>query len=670
MSIILPINIEDLLHCQGVESSRIEFKAGWNDETTGFQVLKTICAFANDLQNLNGGYIIIGVEEREGRAVLPPKGISPEKIDHIQKWVRGNSNRIDPEFQPVMSPEVVSGKHILVIWAPGSDTRPHRAPEAKKGGEKKYFVRFGSETVDATTKDVLNDLMQLTAKVPFDDRRALQATTDDLRESRVREFLNDIRSGLLEEENTREIYRKLRITSSANGHDVPKNIGLLLFSEDPDTWFPGTRIEVVQFAGDVSGNVIEEKIFRGGIHEQLKNALTFLETISSPHLEKQEHSFRVKGWVSFPVPALREALVNAVYHKSYEPSLQEPVKVYLYPDRIEITSYPGPVRGIELAHLHPVPSVPSVPARNRRIGEFLKELRLAEGRGTGLPRIYRAMQENGSQTPSFDFDEGRSYFRVTLPAHPEYIAISALRDAAHLKALGNDADAFRRIEDAWKSLPASPSLASEYIRLLGANKQLEDAKMAFSKFKEQAPDNFHHFVSNVLIDILWDAGHKDEAKKLLDRQPIYLASYDALDAAILARRVGNQKKAHRYFERAGDAVLNDVRALHEFAQTKIKLAQDAPRNRRQGQDSNRRLLREAKELLERAVQMDADRVRHAWAWRDLGRVKRWLKYPIDDVTAAYDRAIELLPGEMRFKDELAQWKKTSGRNRGQGNRRQ
>ena len=54
MSLILPINIEDLLNCQGVESSRIEFKAGWGDETTGFQVLKTICAFANDLQNLNG----------------------------------------------------------------------------------------------------------------------------------------------------------------------------------------------------------------------------------------------------------------------------------------------------------------------------------------------------------------------------------------------------------------------------------------------------------------------------------------------------------------------------------------------------------------------------------------------------------------------------------------
>ena len=34
--------------------------------------------------------------------------------------------------------------------------------------------------------------------------------------------------------------------------------------------------------------------------------------------------------------------------------------------------------------------------RNRRIGEFLKELDLAEGRNTGIGKIVRAMRENGS----------------------------------------------------------------------------------------------------------------------------------------------------------------------------------------------------------------------------------------------------------------------------------
>lgn len=56
--------------------------------------------------------------------------------------------------------------------------------------------------------------------------------------------------------------------------------------------------------------------------------------------------------------------------------------------------------------------------RNRRIGELLKELELTEGRGTGIPKIQRAMRKNGSPEPIFEFDEDHSYFAVILPIHP------------------------------------------------------------------------------------------------------------------------------------------------------------------------------------------------------------------------------------------------------------
>ena len=55
--------------------------------------------------------------------------------------------------------------------------------------------------------------------------------------------------------------------------------------------------------------------------------------------------------------------------------------------------------------------------RNRRIGEFLKELELAEGRSTGVPKILRAMRQNGSPEPVFESDEDRTWFLVRLPAH-------------------------------------------------------------------------------------------------------------------------------------------------------------------------------------------------------------------------------------------------------------
>lgn len=56
----LPINIEKLIKGEMVESERIEYKSGWNPE----DVIHTMCAFANDIHNLGGGYIVIGVEEK------------------------------------------------------------------------------------------------------------------------------------------------------------------------------------------------------------------------------------------------------------------------------------------------------------------------------------------------------------------------------------------------------------------------------------------------------------------------------------------------------------------------------------------------------------------------------------------------------------------------------
>ena len=55
----LPINIEQLILGKVVEWERLDFKQGWNPE----DVLHTTCAFANDIHNWGGGYIIVGVEE-------------------------------------------------------------------------------------------------------------------------------------------------------------------------------------------------------------------------------------------------------------------------------------------------------------------------------------------------------------------------------------------------------------------------------------------------------------------------------------------------------------------------------------------------------------------------------------------------------------------------------
>ena len=59
--------------------------------------------------------------------------------------------------------------------------------------------------------------------------------------------------------------------------------------------------------------------------------------------------------------------------------------------------------------------------RNRRIGDFLKELRLIEGLNTGFPNEYAAPKTNGSPDLSFEMDEMRSHLSAAIPVHPHFL---------------------------------------------------------------------------------------------------------------------------------------------------------------------------------------------------------------------------------------------------------
>ena len=123
-------------------------------------------------------------------------------------------------------------------------------------------------------------------------------------------------------------------------HEMAAGGAGLRASREPTEWFRGAKIEVVQFAADRAGDVQEERTFSGGLVDQVRDCLNYLENLSAFHLQKQPDRSQVRGWVSYPMQALRETLVNAVYHRGYDVDQPEPTKVYLFPDRIEVISYP------------------------------------------------------------------------------------------------------------------------------------------------------------------------------------------------------------------------------------------------------------------------------------------------------------------------------------------
>lgn len=417
----LPINIDQLIDGKVVEWERLDFKRGWNPE----DVMHTVCAFANDIHNWGGGYIIVGVEEKNGMPVLPPCGVELNQVDSIQKELVQLCKLIQPTVNVLAEPTEVMEKDVLVIWVPGGELRPYKAPlhlgkESQKQG-KVYFVRQGSVTRVANQEEE-QMLMRLCNKVPFDDRICQQASLDDLSLFYIRDFLQRTGSAITDEEVMKmpreTLFWNMQIVGGTSEYLKPKNVGLLFFSDKAEAYIPYARIEIVRFLDDV-GDRFDEKILHGPIHLQLKEALDYVK--SQVIVEKvikvhnQAEAIRV---YNYPYDALEEVLCNAVFHKTWDD--RNPIEVRINTDCIEVFNIEGPMPPLTMADMQKE-RVASRNYRNRRIGDFLKELRFTEGRSTGFPKIRRALRLNGSPEVRFETDDKNSYFLAHLDIHPAFI---------------------------------------------------------------------------------------------------------------------------------------------------------------------------------------------------------------------------------------------------------
>ena len=429
----LPINLEDLLRQRTVERDRIEYKAGWNPDA----IVRTLCAFANDFENLGGGYVIIGQDcDEHGQPVFPPVGVADNQLDKIQRELLQYANLIQPPYFPVLSIESFAGKNLVVLWAPGGQTRPYSAPKevTAKHRVQHYYIRRYSSTVEAKGDDQ-RELLSLAATVPFDDRRCRAATIDDLSLPLVRSFLKEIGSRLYQERPKASLLELARLLNVVDGPDetvTPRNVGILFFCETPETFLPGTQIDVVIFPEGAGGDQIVEKILHGPIHQQIRSALRYIQ--NNVIVEKVlKHADRPEAtrFFNYPMTAIEEALVNAMYHRGYDQ--REPVEVRVNPESIQIVSYPGPDPSIRQLDLQK-PEFVSRRYRNRRIGEFFKELEMTEGRGTGVPKIRAAMKRNGSPRPTFETDENRLWFVAKLPIHKAFRRAKVLPDTGDATA--------------------------------------------------------------------------------------------------------------------------------------------------------------------------------------------------------------------------------------------
>ncbi|MBQ4259343.1 MAG: putative DNA binding domain-containing protein [Lachnospiraceae bacterium] len=415
----IPTNIKTLLSGDAVEWARIEFKETWDPATS----LKSVCAFANDLDNWGGGYIVIGVKERDGCPVFPLQGVPAEKIDKFQKEIFSKCKLIRPAYMPIIGVETYQERNFIVIWCPGGETRPYSSPKTmdKKNKERIHYIRKSSNSVEPTDEEE-KELFNLANRIPFDDRVNHKAEMTDLNITLIQNYLKEVNSSLYEMSKSGdfvELCQNMNIVSTLPEYIKPKNVGLMFFCMEPDKFFPYTQIDVVQFPEGLGGDNIVEKTFKGPIQQQLRDALQHIRNVViTEKVVKYPDRAEADRFFNFPYAAIEEALANAVYHRAYDE--REPIEVRVESDRIEIVSFPGPNRSVTIEGLKSY-RVSNRRYRNRRIGDFLKELHLTEGRNTGFKKILNALEANGSPMPEFETDEDRSYFITRFFIHEKFI---------------------------------------------------------------------------------------------------------------------------------------------------------------------------------------------------------------------------------------------------------
>ena len=492
-----------------------------------------------------------------------------------------------------------------------------------------------------------------------------QLSEDDIDVKLVRKFLEDVGSNHRDQnhDNLSLLYQSLKLVRSIGDKKVgerllpilvPRNVALLFFSPEPEKYLRGAQSEIATYNHD--NDPVDDNPVRGPIDQQIEAILSY---ISDEKKEEVPYTF-----VPYPMRALREAVVNAFYHRGYEPDQCEPVKIHIYPNYIDIISYPGPHPSLKLEYFKEGQEIPPVQARNRRIGELLKERKLAEARGSGVRTIFRTMKQNKSPTPSFMFDS--TYFRVRLPGHPKHVAHAVNNKVDNLCAKGEKESA---VELLTTFLKENPNMISEF--LLGKLLELHDnnkrhpnvqpyEQYISERLERRRPlitELCKWSVSDGTVDIT--AGVKI-VKKLVDEgatcDDLQSATKKAVDFLNERSDDGKQvlekvQNAHKLFEAMGEVNQTDPYVAYQFACCKFNLYL---LNTKGLPDRKKKefvcLLKDAEDFIQKASQLTSKEHKNHLASqnRQRGYIHFLLllvkKSTVKEVVDCYDKAKECNPG--------------------------
>lgn len=391
------------------EHERIEAKRA---SEPGKSVLETVCAFANE-PGLGGGWIALGVV-REESALFPAYEV--EGIAHPDKITADIANQCRDIFNiPLrvdISTESIRGKNVVVVYVPEAQSQDKPVFFKAQGLPRGAFRRIGS-TDQRCTEDDIAVLFQGRQRESFDAGIVADATQDDFSPDAIADYRKSRGEANPDAEELRwsdgELLQALGcIHRDREGQWRPTVAGLILFGKPSALrrFFPMTRVDYIRVPGrewvpdpDRRFDTVElrDPLFRlirraqAAVLDDLPMSFGLMEG----ELQRQDKPV-------IPLRVIREALVNALMHRSYRS--HSPVQVIRYANRLEIRNPGFSLKSPE--HLGEPGSQP----RNPTIAAVLHETRFAETKGSGIRVMRESMEQAGLTPPLFESDRGADRF--------------------------------------------------------------------------------------------------------------------------------------------------------------------------------------------------------------------------------------------------------------------
>jgi ATP-dependent DNA helicase RecG len=410
----------DLDHLARRESEQTEWKENVADPN---DVVRCLVAFANDLSNLGGGYVVCGVAEGKDHYGFPQfdkTGLTATQVKSIEGTVLSRCrDRVSPALSPRVEehPANTSDRRILVFIQPATG-HAHTFREGESGG--KYYVRVSRDTVEARN-GLLRDLLVRKGEAdPWDRRPCSSATTADIDLLALRNTLSRMGHSATDLDVTAYLSDSLQIgpfvpplcaREALTGVLRPRNFALLLFSRNPSRFIPGAvsifsiyagtdRSEATSERREVAGSILEQSDVLGRLLDMQATETIDKSNLKQPNIQK------------YPSRALYEALGNALAHRDYQ--LDDPTRITVFSDRIEFYSPGSLPQGLDFESYKS--GKLGAKWRNQALAWFFNRLQLAQAEGQGIPTILRIMSDSGAPPPIFSANT--VMVGCILPAHP------------------------------------------------------------------------------------------------------------------------------------------------------------------------------------------------------------------------------------------------------------